>query len=191
MAMAMRSNLDIGLRHIFPVYPFLFIFVGVVAAGAFSHRPKTTAWIVSLLFLGLLAETLAAYPDYIPFFNIAAGGSRGGINLLTDSNIDWGQDLPALAQWQRAHPDHQLYFCQFGSPDPHYYGIHYVELNGSMEAVPFPHPEKRNGLPPIYAMSAVALQGPYMTRDSRWMYQRFLHEQPLTVLHGTIYLFDK
>lgn len=191
MAMAMHSNMDIGLRHIFPVYPFLFIFVGVMAAGAFSHRPKATAWIVSLLFLGLMAETVTAYPDYIPFFNIAAGGWRGGVKLLTDSNVDWGQDLPALAQWQRQHPDRQLYFCQFGSPDPYYYGIHYVQLNGSMQAVTFPNPDKPTGLPPVYAMSAVALQGPYMTRDSRWMYQRFLQEQPLAVLHGTIYIFDR
>jgi hypothetical protein len=191
MAVAMHSHLNIGLRHIFPVYPFLFILLGAAFSRAFSRRPKLAAGIAGVLLVGLLIETLAAYPDYIPFFNVAAGGSRGGVRLLTDSNLDWGQDLPALAQWQREHPDRQIYFCQFGSVDPHYYGIHYVPLNGGMEPAPWPNPEKRNGLPPVYAMSAVALQGTYMPRNSRLMYQRFDHEQPIAVLHGTTYIFDK
>jgi hypothetical protein len=118
LAAAMHGNLNIGLRHIFPVYPFLFIFLGVMAAQACRRWPKTTPCVLVLLFAGLIAETVAAYPDYIPFFNVAAGGSRGGLRLLSDSNLDWGQDLPALARWQREHPDRQLYLCQFALPDP-------------------------------------------------------------------------
>ena len=189
MAVAMRSHLDIGLRHIFPVYPFLFIFLGVTAAAAFRRRPKITAWIVSLLFLGLVAETAAAYPDYIPFFNVAAGGSRGGLNLLGDSNIDWGQDLPALADWQRDHPDRQLYLCRLGLPDPRYYHLHYIQMTGSQ--MPAPDQTIPSGLSPIYAISAAALQGPYMPLRQRQFYQRFLQEKPEAILHGTIYLFDK
>ena len=74
MAVAMRSHLNIGLRHIFPVYPFLFVFLGVIAAQCFARHPKITCWIVSLLFLGLACETWSAYPNYLPFFNVAAGG---------------------------------------------------------------------------------------------------------------------
>ena len=188
MAMAMRSNLNIGLRHIFPVYPFLFVFLGVIAAQSFNRRPKLTCWIVSLLFLGLACETWAAYPNYIPFFNVAAGGSRGGLGLLSDSNIDWGQDLPALAHWQREHEDRQLFFCEFGLPDPRYYGLHYIEMTGSQlsqpdETVP-------SGLPEVYAISAVQLQGPYSTPYEIGIYSRFLKEKPLEVLNGTIYLYD-
>ncbi|MGD0464022.1 MAG: hypothetical protein ABSB74_16190 [Tepidisphaeraceae bacterium] len=189
IAVAMRSHLDIGLRHIFPVYPFLFVFLGVTAAAAFRRRPKITGWIVSLLFLGLLAETVAAYPDYIPFFNVAAGGSRGGLALLGDSNIDWGQDLPALADWQRDHPDRQLYLCRLGLPDPRYYHLHYIQMTGSQ--MPAPDQTIPSGLSPIYAISAAALQGPYMPLRQRQFYQRFLQEKPEAILHGTIYLFDK
>jgi hypothetical protein len=189
MAIAMRTHLDIGLRHIFPVYPFLFIFLGVSAATAYRHRPKLTTCIVTLLFLGLVSETTSAFPDYIPFFNALAGGSRGGLSLLGDSNLDWGQDLPALAEWQRNHPDRQLYLSRQGSPDPRYYGLHYIELPGSQ--ISEPDQTMPSGQLPIYAISAANLQGPYLNQEQRNFYQRFLKEKPAAILHGTIYLYDK
>ena len=189
LAVAMRSNLNIGLRHVLPVYPFLFIFLGVMAAQAYRRWPKTMSCVLVLLFAGLISETVAAYPDYIPFFNVAAGGSRGGLRLLSDSNIDWGQDLPALARWQREHPDRQLYLCQFALPDPRYYGIHYVSMPGAYaEQV---DEKAHSGLPPVYAISAVALQGTYMPPEfQRDLYNRFLKTRPFEVLDGTIYLFN-
>jgi 4-amino-4-deoxy-L-arabinose transferase-like glycosyltransferase len=188
MAVAMRSHLNIGLRHIFPVYPFLFVFVGVVAAQSFARRPRITGWIAGILFVGLVVETLSAYPNYIPFFNVAAGGSRGGLALLSDSNIDWGQDIAALANWQRDHADRQLYLCQFGLPDPGYYKLHYVEMDGSEFSAP--NETVPSGLRPVYAISAVVLQGPYMNPSQLAFYRGFEKLRPFEVLNGTIYLYD-
>jgi len=188
MAMAMRSNLNIGIRHVLPVYPFLFLFMGVMAARCFARFPKIGGWLIVLLLIGIASETFAAFPNFIPFFNVAAGGSRGGLGLLSDSNIDWGQNLPALAQWQREHPDRQLYLCDFGLPDPRYYGLHYIELEGSQleqqdQTVP-------SGLPPVYAISAVALQGPFLLPVAIEVYSKFRNEQSIAVLNGAIYLYD-
>jgi hypothetical protein len=186
---AMRSHLNIGLRHIFPVYPFLFIFLGVMAAKAWQRWPRGTTRLVALIFVGLLAETFAAYPNYIPFFNVAVGGSHGGLALLSDSNIDWGQDLPAVAQWQTDHPDRQLWLSQFALPDPRYYGIHFIEMPGAM----FYQPDQiaPSGLPSVYAISAVSLQGTYVTTDGqRQFYSHFLDQQPIGTLGGgAMYLY--
>ncbi len=189
LLVAMRTHLDIGLRHILPIYPFLYIFLGVSAALAFRARPKLTTCIVSILFLTLVIETTAAFPDFIPFFNAIAGGPRGGLSLLGDSNLDWGQDLPALADWQRDHPDRQLYLSRQGSPDPRFYHLHYIELPGSQMSEP--DETAPSGQLPIYAISAANLQGPYLTQEQRNFYQRFLREKPIAILHGTIYLYDK
>ncbi len=190
MAVAMRSNLNIGLRHILPVYPFLFILVGVAAAAAYQRRPKLTAGILLVLLGGLLTETIAAYPNYIPFFNAAAGGSRGGIRLLSDANLDWGQDLPALAQWQREHPDRQLYLSQFALPDPRFYKIAYIEMKGG--GLEHQDESSPSGLPPVYAISAVNLQGTYVAPEVyRDIYSKFAKMKPFEVLNGTIYLFDQ
>jgi hypothetical protein len=185
---AIRSHLNIGLRHILPVYPFLFILLGVMAVRAGSRRRKMTNVAVTILFLGLLSETLAAYPNFIPFFNIAAGGSRGGLSLLSDSNIDWGQDLPSLGQWQRNHPDRQLWLSQFALPDPRYYGIRYVQMPGAT----FYQPDlKPNSIyPNVYAISPVSLQGTYIPADQHYIYAHFLDQHPFEILNGTIYLFN-
>lgn len=185
---AIHSHLNIGLRHILPVYPFLFIFVGVIAADAWRYRPKITGVVLAILLLGLCGETYCAYPDYIPFFNVAAGGSRGGLGLLSDSNIDWGQDLPTIAKWQREHPDHQLYLCDFGCVDPKYYGIHYIDMYGSY--TPYPDATAPNGYPPIFAISADALQGTYLNPQQNQTIEPFRHERPVDVLGGCIYLFQ-
>src|ERR1700728_4879287 len=86
------------------------------------------AWRAGQLAIGLITETAHAYPNYIPFFNIFCGGPRGGIRLLSESNIDWGQDLPRLAKWQSEHRDRPIYLLYWGSGDPQYYGISYVNL---------------------------------------------------------------
>ena len=191
MIVAMHSNLNIGLRHIFPVYPFLFIFLGVTAARAMRSRPRLTRAALALLFVGLLVETFSAYPNFIPFFNIAVGGPRGGLWLLSDSNIDWGQDLPQIAQWQREHPDRQLYLSQFAGPDPRYYGLKYIEMPGVL----FGQNDQMvsSGQPDAYAISAVSLQRTYVMRDDeQQLYSHFINRQPSAVLgSGSIYLFTQ
>jgi hypothetical protein len=191
MFMAMRTNLNIGLRHVFPVYPFLFIFLGVMAAQSVRAWPRFGRVIIVLLFAGLLTETFSAYPNFIPFFNVAVGGSRGGFGLLSDSNIDWGQDLPEVAKWQSENSDRQLYLSQFSLPDPKYYGIRYIEMPGVLfdqkdQTVP-------SGMPEVYAISAVTLQGTFVPPDlEEKVYSHFVKEQPFGVIGGgSMYLFNQ
>jgi hypothetical protein len=188
LAVAMRSPLGLGLRHILPVYPFLFILLGVMAAAGAKHRPWATATLVSVLALGLAVETYCAYPDFIPFFNVAAGGARGGLELLSDSNLDWGQDLPALADWQHRHPNRQLYLSYFGTADPRYYGIHYVEIPGEMPA----HPDQLvpGPGPKVYAISATTLQGTYLEQSQSNQLKWYRNHEPTAVLGGSIYIFS-
>jgi hypothetical protein len=189
LAAAMASPLDLGLRHVLPVYPYLFILLGVMAAMAARRFPRATAAIVCLVGLGLATETYCAYPDFIPFFNIAAGGARGGLELLSDSNLDWGQDLPALAAWQRQHSDRQLYLSYFGTADPRYYGIYYVEIPGTLPA----HPDQTTpqNLPKAYAISATTLQGTYLDLSQSDQLKWYRSHQPTAVLGGSIYVYSE
>jgi 4-amino-4-deoxy-L-arabinose transferase-like glycosyltransferase len=119
-ANAIASNMNIGLRHVLPVYPFLF----VAAALSFAYVIRVWrrgVWLGAGLAVGLAAESLAAYPDFLPFFNVAAGGARGGLHLLSDSNLDWGQDLEQLAAWRLQHRDQPLFVSYWGLADPRWY----------------------------------------------------------------------
>ena len=183
---AMSSRVDVGIRHIFPVYPFLFILLGGAASLACKRFGKPAAIITVILLLGLAIETFWAFPNFIPFFNIAAGGSRGGLRLLSESNIDWGQDLPGLAEWQRQNPDHQLYLCYWGSADPRYYGIHYINLTAS-DAPPDQLVPTRQ--PPAYVFSAVALTQPGFRKLYKPLLDVLQKQPPLSVLDGSLYIY--
>ncbi len=78
MASAIHAQVNLGLRHIFPVYPFLFIFLGVAAAIAYAQQPRIATVFIGVFVIGLVAETFCADPDYLSFFNVAAGGQLGG-----------------------------------------------------------------------------------------------------------------
>jgi hypothetical protein len=186
LAMSMESRFNLGLRHIFPIYPFLYILIGLLAARLFAIRRMMAICFVGIFIASLAAETFSAYPDFIPFFNEAAGGYRGGADLLSDSNLDWGQDLPALAEWQKQHPDIQLALCYFGAADPRYYGIRYTSVFNS--TAPADEPLKAN-LPTVYAISVTKLQGTYDTNAEHAPLLRFQHRQPTAILGGSIDLF--
>jgi hypothetical protein len=170
-------------------YPFFFIAIGVAVATLWKNLAGR--WIITALALGLTAETLWAFPDYISFFNVAAGGSRNGIHVLGDSNLDWGQDLPLLARWQQEHPDRTLYLSYFGTADPAHFGIHYINLPGGelFGPVHVPPIAPATG---IIAISATNLQGIYPSKDFdlQTLYAPLRAMKPIDVLGGSIYLFD-
>jgi hypothetical protein len=107
--------------------------------------------------------------------------------LLGDSNLDWGQDLPALAEWQKDHAGVQMYLCYFGLADPFQDGLHFVKADGGMgPAGELP----RRDVPAVLAVSATALQGIYLTESQRAYYGQFLLEKPIGVAGGSIYIYD-
>ena len=122
-------SLNLGIRHILPIYPFLFMLAG----GWVALRIPVRYFLPPLALLGLfqLTSILLAYPNFLAYFNECAGGSNNGYRILADSNYDWGQDLGALAHWQRQDPRfNNLSFSYFGTTPPEAYGISYHPLAG-------------------------------------------------------------
>ena len=128
---------------------------------------------------------------YLAFFNVFAGGSRGGIELLADSNLDWGQDLPLLAEWRRRHDDRPLFLSYFGTADPGFYGITRTDMPDGYQ-FPVGHDTAWPGRGPAYvAISATNLKGVYASDDVRRMYAEvFGRKKPLAILGGSIYVYD-
>ena len=123
---ALLQPINIGHRHLLPIYPFLIVMAARSArvwggARRRCQRLVIAAW-VALLAWGVIAAA-KIYPDYLAYFNEVAGGPRGGYRWLVDSNLDWGQDLPALAAYEQGHAPGELYLHYFGFGDPGYYGV--------------------------------------------------------------------
>jgi hypothetical protein len=186
---ALTTNLNLGLRHILPVYPYIFVGLGLGIAAVMRRWPIGGSVAASVLVMLLLTESIAAYPNYLAFFNVFSGGSEGGIRLLGDSNLDWGQDLPALAEWQKGHPTDKLYFSYFGMADPKAYGIDFVNLPGGWPFSPVSEPDvNQSG---VIAISATNLQGIYVGQPMvDWYKKQLKGEKPFRILNGTIYLFS-
>jgi hypothetical protein len=156
-AFALTSHLNIGQRHLLPTYPAMFILAGAVA---FWFRPavRLACLLTVMLLAAFVVESVLTWPDYLSYFNVAAGGPRNGYKHLVDSSLDWGQDLPALRKWLRDHnPDETpVYLSYFGTADPDYYAIRATRLPSFLEYKPHAFGPLTGG---IYCISATMLQG--------------------------------
>jgi 4-amino-4-deoxy-L-arabinose transferase-like glycosyltransferase len=102
-ALSMTSHINIGIRHFLPIYPFLFIAGGVLLERLLRVRyPRHLAIAVVVVVLGwMAAEELRAFPDYIPYMNQLASAHPHWW-YLSDSNVEWGDDARALADYLHA-----------------------------------------------------------------------------------------
>lgn len=168
MAFSVTSNLNIGHRHLLPLYPVLFIAAGGIVAPSAARWRRALA--ITVVVLGL-SESLFVRPHYLAFFNASVGGPSQGWRHLVDSSLDWGQDLPLLVEWlgQERRPDEPLYYSLFGQHRASRLGVDGIEI------VPGYAPATRPWVewgPGIYAVSATMLQNVYSPFAGRWDAQK-------------------
>jgi hypothetical protein len=127
---------NFGVRRIMPALPFLFVATSAAIAG--QHRLAAGVAIVVLAACNAIS-TIRVLPYPLSYCSELAGGASRGPYLLDDSNIDWGQDLPALAKWQAAHPEvRELRLSYFGTADPKAYGVAAIPMTREEIARPGP-----------------------------------------------------
>ena len=121
---AMGSHLNIGARHILPVWVFCCVFAGGGMAALIA-RDKRWTWVAAVLLLCHAGTSLHASPNYMSYVNEAWGGPTQTYRYLTDSNTDWGQQLIATSKYLREHNVHDCMFGYFVAPFilPADYGI--------------------------------------------------------------------
>ncbi|HSD83908.1 MAG TPA: glycosyltransferase family 39 protein, partial [Anaerolineae bacterium] len=136
------SQLQLGYRYILPVLPLLFLMAGRVGhvilspAGTKNLSSARTKFLaaprlgMTLLAAWLVVSAIVTFPNHLSYFNELVGGANNGYQYLTDSNVDWGQDLPALKNWiDRRQPD-RLHLAFFGSAYPDRYGVNAIGIPG-------------------------------------------------------------
>lgn len=132
-AMALRSHIDIGIRHMLPILPFVFVWIAAVLFVPRSGQPRRLVAAAALCLALTTVESAAAFPRYLAFFNFPSGGPSHGWKYVVDSNLDWGQDLKRLQTYVAQH--HIASVCLGGFPvsAPEYYGFAVKPLPASME----------------------------------------------------------
>jgi tetratricopeptide (TPR) repeat protein len=128
LAVAMASGMNIGARHILPLYAMAAILAGgALAAIAASGRrwARAATWVGAALVLTHIVSALSVFPNDMAYANEAWGGPKNVYKLLSDSNEDWGQQLYQVKDWLDRHPGEECWFAYFAYPaiDPAVYGI--------------------------------------------------------------------
>jgi hypothetical protein len=95
LAVAMTAHIDIGIRHVLGVFPFLYLF----ACFQLTRAGTKGLAVLAVLIATAIIESAWIAPNYAEFYNVIAGGPAQGAKYLIDSNIDWGQDVARLAEW--------------------------------------------------------------------------------------------
>jgi 4-amino-4-deoxy-L-arabinose transferase-like glycosyltransferase len=168
---SVNTGINIGQRHLLPLYPLVYAFAG--AAAAWAARPLGR-WLLGAALVWLVAANLRNHPHYLSYFNELIGGPARGHLYLVDSNLDWGQDLLRLADYARRHPEERIKLAYFGSAVP----TRYLPCGALPSFRPFePQAELTAG---TYVVSATQLLGVYEphARDAFWApeAQRAFHE---------------
>jgi 4-amino-4-deoxy-L-arabinose transferase-like glycosyltransferase len=170
---AIQSKYDIGERHILPLYPFALL----IAGSIWEHvKSRKSASVVLVIVLALnAADALRSAPDYLSYFNILVRPANSW-RYLTDSNLDWGQGLIALHEYEQKHPDEKLRLAYFGSVNPALYGV---------RALPLAPEERVAGKVVIgaSALSGQVLSDPY---SYRWL----MPYTPVQTIDGSMYVYD-
>jgi len=185
MAFAIATPLNIGLRHLLPIYPFCILLAAAAATALFSSgRGRAVLAVAAALWV---LEFGRAYPHNLVFFNQLVGGPANGHHYLVDSNLDWGQDLKGLKVWMDDQGVDQVALAYFGTADPAYYGIRYTPLpdTGLFAGGPMVTPR----LPGWFAVSGTVLSGAYGDARSRAFYQPLRDRQPSATIGYSIHLY--
>jgi len=188
---AMTAKVDIGIRHILPILPFLIVLVAG-AAVALMRQGRAWAWAVGILVALHVASSLHAYPNYLPYSNEAFGGPFRTYRVLADSNVGWGGGLKALDAYIAKNNIKQCWFAYEAFPDPKSFGIPCRQLPTFFKMITDrgkqqPVPVHIDG--PVF-VSAYEMAGSFWGPGALNPYEQFVGLQPSRVIEGEILEFD-
>ncbi|MGH9504434.1 MAG: ArnT family glycosyltransferase [Terriglobales bacterium] len=172
LAMAIFARFNLGERHILPTYPFAILFAAAVWEWAGQKR-GIKALLILLAVLNA-ADALRYAPGYLSYFTPFVRPADS-YRLLTDSNLDWGQGLLALRDYERDHPGQPISLSYFGSVDPKVYGIQSDSLGGKPVSG-------------VVIVSATNLSGQYLLDpdEFRWL----LQWKPVEIIDHSLFVFE-
>jgi 4-amino-4-deoxy-L-arabinose transferase-like glycosyltransferase len=191
LLVAISGGMNIGVRHILMVYVFLSVLIGG-ASWTLIRRNRRWSYAVLALLLFHAVSSVRSYPSYIAYSNELWGGPANTHKYLTDSNVDWGQQLKATKQYldQRGVKDCWFVYFAEGVVEPSYYGIpckplptmNTLWLNQKIDVPP--------SIDGPVLISASNLSGVEFGPGSLNPYEQFKWLRPTAVIEHGVFVFD-
>jgi len=191
LMVAMSSKINIGVRHILPLYVFFSVLIGG-AAWSLVRRDRRWRYVVAALLLFHVFSSVRSYPNYMAYSNELWGGPSQTYKYLTDSNVDWAQQLKSTKQYLDGRGIKECWFAYFGQGvlEPHYYGI---------PSKPLPTADslwmnERIDVPPTIdgtvLVSAGVLSGFEFGPGALNPYRQFQQLRPVAVIDDGVFVFE-
>ncbi|HEX6805266.1 MAG TPA: phospholipid carrier-dependent glycosyltransferase [Terriglobales bacterium] len=191
LAVAMSSGMNIGIRHILPIYPFLMMLAGWTAAELVRYR-RRWMYAVALVILFGVVSSLRAFPVYLAYSNELWGGPANTYKYLSDSNVDWGQQLKAVKKYLDSRHVQNCWFAYFAQvvADPGYYGIPCKPLTTIASVWLQPTIDVPPSLDGPVLISAGVLSGYEFGPGPLNPYDQFQRMTPTAVIEHGVFVFD-
>jgi hypothetical protein len=192
LLVAMSSGLNIGVRHILPLYAFFTVLAAGAAIAFWRVHPRGWGYVIGVLLLAHAVSSARSFPVYMAYANELWGGPADTYKYLTDSNTDWGQQLLAVKQYLDVRGTKSCWFAYFAqtAAEPRDYGIPCRTLPvvsslwlGEVEAVP-----------PVIdgpvLISAGSLSGYETGPGAVNPYAQFQKLRPTAVIQHGVFVYD-
>ena len=165
LAAALTSRFNIGVRHFLPILPPLVVLAAFPLAK-WAGLAGPNLGFIAVLGLWQAGAAVWIRPDYLSYFNVLIGGPSEGYNYLVDSNLDWGQDLPKLADRMKREGIETVKLAYFGTAYPNVYGVRAERLPDSSS-----YRDQVDAVlePGWYVVSATYLQGIHTPMTRVWI----------------------
>jgi len=173
----LRGKLNLGLRHMLPVYPFIFLFISRIEFKKF-YRYLLLLYVISVL---------RVFPDYLSYFNIFIS-KYSTWKYTVDSNLDWGQDLKPLSKFLKRRENPAVYLSYFGCSSPDYYGINYIDFYSTSYVKNLWKFPKQKHKPKYLAVSLTNMAGLYYKNKN--IFRSLQTIRPDYVAGRSIFLYD-
>ena len=190
-AVAMGSGMNIGVRHILPIYVFLAVLIGG-AMWKLIEQNRRWLYAVVLLLLFQAISVTRTYPAYLAYANELWGGPSQTYKYLTDSNVDWAQQLKATKRYLDKRGVKDCWFIYFGEGvvDTHYYGIPCKPLPTADSLWVNEPVEAPTAIDGPVLISAGDLSGFEFGAGPLNPYEQFKHVHPTAVIDYGVFVFD-
>ncbi|HEY2119413.1 MAG TPA: glycosyltransferase family 39 protein [Candidatus Acidoferrum sp.] len=188
---AMAAGMNIGVRHILPIYAFLTVLAGG-AAWQYIKADRRWAIPIGALLIFQAVSTTRAFPAYLAYANELWGGPSQTHKYLTDSNADWAQQLKATKKYLDEHGIKNCWFVYFGEGviDTSYYGIPCTQLptaDSLWIREPADAPPSIDG---TFLISAGNLSGYEFGPGSLNPYEQFKSLTPKAVIDYGVFVYE-
>ena len=190
----MLSPINIGVRYYLPGYPFLFILSGALLDRLLRNRTGRglIGFAMAVVLVGWIGiEALRAYPNYMTYMNQLAS-RKPHWWYLSDSNVEWGDDIKDLAAYLRGQGETQVRSALLGGFM--LLGHHGIENRELIISVPVDLPNTRYTAVGASLLNGSTvpgkIHGVFLTEQQRVNYfDAYRHRTPEAVFGGSIYLY--